>query len=78
MPPERWYEFTQVETMKRPFWVRAETLEQARAAVRRGGPVTEGVPDIAPDGPDDLRIVGRGKVAEDQELVAYREGELYG
>lgn len=75
---ERWYRFDQVEVMVRPFWMKARTSAEARRKVRDGGPVTEGVPDVAPDGATDFRIQGRGRLEPDQELVEYRRAELEG
>jgi hypothetical protein len=74
--PERWYEFEQVEVMVRPIWIKASSLEEARS-IKRSDPVgSEGVPDIAPDGPSNIYVRGRGRLAEDQEIADYRAQEL--
>lgn len=64
---ERWYEFTQVEVLPRPFYVRARTLKEARQLVREhpsGNGI--GVPDYAGH-PDSILIRGRGRLAHQQD-----------
>jgi hypothetical protein len=65
----RWYEFEQREVLVRPFWVRARSLKEAQRMVRESKSGLDiGVPDYAPDGADDIAIVGRGRLA-DQEVA---------
>lgn len=65
---ERWYEFTQVERIYRPFWIRASSLQDAREKLRQSYGNPPGVADWAPDGPGSVRIIGPGKLA-DQEAA---------
>jgi hypothetical protein len=67
-PDLKWYEFTEIATFKRGFYVQATSLEEARSKVREDKTgSTCGVPDYTPNFPDDIRIVGRGRVASDQQ-----------
>lgn len=58
---DRWYEFTQVETFERPFYVKASSLDEARR--KR----FDGVADYSPTFPT-LDVKGRGRLA-DQEIA---------
>lgn len=65
---ERWYEFEQVETMRRSYYVKAATLAEARAKVRSGD-WSGDVSDYPPDpGAQNFRVQGPGRLA-DQEYV---------
>jgi hypothetical protein len=70
MSVERWYEFEQVETLPRPYWVKARTAAEARAKRNRSG-----VPDFAGN-PSDLKIIGRGKLVRSTDIVACIEDRI--
>lgn len=55
--PDRWYEFEQVETFRRPCYVKASSLAEARQ--RR----SEAIGDYPSNYPD-LEVRGRGRLAD--------------
>ena len=67
---ERWYEFEQVEVLPRLFWVKARTAAEAREKRFRSG-----VPDFAGN-PSDLKIIGRGKLVRDADVIECIEARL--
>ncbi len=65
---EQWYEFEQIETFTRPFFVKARTAAEAKKATEGVGVV--GVPDLATQDMD-IRIIGRGKLVREPGMDAY-------
>lgn len=60
---ERWYQFEQIETFRRPIYVKARSLKEARTRI-----TSDGVADYSPHFPD-LGFSRRGKIAANQEYV---------
>lgn len=67
---ERWYGFTQVEVLRRDFYVKATSAAEARRL--KGPSGTIGVPGLAGN-PDSIRVIGRGRLVTNPGEVEFIE-----